>query len=141
MTTDPGSATPGPSASAVIIVCIVDDDASVRKSLANLLRSAGYRARVFASGEAFLGLEDFDDVGCLLLDLKMHGLSGIDVLRALKLKDRKFPVICMSAHWDEATLAESIRCEAIECLRKPFSGDALLGAVEMALRSTDIQFS
>lgn len=125
---------PESSRSAMIIVCIVDDDASVRKSLANLLRSAGYRSRVFASGEEFLALENFDDVACLLLDLKMNGLSGLDVMRALTLKGRKFPVICMSAHWDEATLAESSRYEPIECLRKPFNGDALLSAVEFALQ-------
>ena len=106
MITDIDCSASGSSASAITVVCIVDDDASVRKSLANLLRSAGYRSRVFVSGEEFLALEHFDDIGCLLLDLKMNGLSGIDVLRALSLKDRKFPVICMSAHWDEATLAE-----------------------------------
>lgn len=133
MTTETGCA-PESSCSAMIIVCIVDDDASVRKSLANLLRSAGYRSRVFASGEEFLALENFDDVACLLLDLKMNGLSGLDVMRALTLKGRKFPVICMSAHWDEATLAESSRYEPIECLRKPFNGDALLSAVEFALQ-------
>lgn len=135
MTIDTGCTAPGSSGSVMIIVCIVDDDASVRKSLANLLRSAGYRARVFASGEEFLALENFNDIACLLLDLKMNGLSGIDVMRALTLKDRKFPVICMSAHWDEATLAESGRYKPIECLRKPFSGDALLSAIEFALQS------
>lgn len=135
MITDVDCAASGSSASAMSVIGIVDDDASVRKSLANLLRSAGYRSRVFASGEEFLALEHFDDIACLLLDLKMNGLSGIDVLRALILKDRKFPVICMSAHWDEATLAESSRYNAIECLRKPFSGDALLSAVEFALQS------
>lgn len=134
MTMETGCAPAESSRSAMIIVCIVDDDASVRKSLANLLRSAGYRSRVFVSGEEFLALENFDDVACLLLDLKMNGLSGLDVMRALTLKDRKFPVICMSAHWDEATLAESSRYEPIECLRKPFSGDALLIAVEFALQ-------
>ncbi|MDF9773782.1 FixJ family two-component response regulator [Pseudomonas baetica] len=135
MTIDTGCTAPGSSGGVMIIVCIVDDDASVRKSLANLLRSAGYRARVFASGEEFLALENFNDIACLLLDLKMNGLSGIDVMRALTLKDRRFPVICMSAHWDEATLAESGRYKPIECLRKPFSGDALLSAIEFALQS------
>jgi FixJ family two-component response regulator len=134
MTIGTGCAAPGLSTNAMIIVCIVDDDASVRKSLANLLRSAGYRSRVFASGEEFLALENFDDVDCLLLDLKMKGLSGIEVLQALALLDRKFPVICMSAYWDQATRTESSRYGAIECLRKPFSGDALLTAVEMAIQ-------
>jgi FixJ family two-component response regulator len=133
MTIDTGNSPP-PSSSAMLIVYIVDDDKSVRKSLANLLRSAGYHSRVFASGEEFLALENLDDVACLLLDLKMTGLSGIDVMRALSLKGRKFPVICMSADWDEATLAESCRFEPIKCLRKPFSSDTLLSAVEFALQ-------
>ncbi|MGF6400379.1 FixJ family two-component response regulator [Pseudomonas frederiksbergensis] len=134
MTINTGGAAPGVSGNAMIIVCIVDDDTSVRKSLANLLRSAGYRSRVFASGEEFLALENFNDVACLLLDVKMKGLSGIEVMQALALLDRKFPVICMSAYWDEATLTESSHYGASECLRKPFSGDALLTAVEMALQ-------
>ncbi len=134
MTIGTGCATPGSSGNVMIIVCIVDDDASVRKSLANLLRSAGYRCRIFASGEEFLAIDNFDDVACLLLDLKMKGLSGIEVMQALALLDRKFPVICMSAYWDEATLTESSRYGANECLRKPFSGDALLTAVEIALQ-------
>jgi len=65
MTTNNDCAAPGSSVSAMIIVCIVDDDASVRKSLANLLRSAGYRSRVFTSGEEFLALENFDDIACV----------------------------------------------------------------------------
>lgn len=134
MTIGTGCAAPGSSDNVMIIVCIVDDDASVRKSLANLLRSAGYRCRIFASGEEFLALDNFDDVACLLLDLKMKGLSGIEVMQALALLDRKFPVICMSAYWDEATLTESSRYGVNECLRKPFSGDALLTAVEVALQ-------
>ena len=134
MTIGTGCAAPGSSGNVMIIVCIVDDDASVRKSLANLLRSAGYRCRVFASGEEFLTLDNFDDVACLLLDLKMKGLSGIEVMQALARLDRKFPVICMSAYWDEATLTESSRYGANECLRKPFSGDALLTAIEIALQ-------
>ncbi|RON14962.1 response regulator transcription factor [Pseudomonas frederiksbergensis] len=133
MTKKTGCPLPESSANPKTIVCIVDDDVSVRKSLANLLRSAGYQSRVFVSGEEFLSLDSFDDVACLLLDLRMNGLSGIEVMQALALMHRKFPVICMSAHWDEATLAESSRYDAIECLRKPFSSDALLSAVELAL--------
>lgn len=112
------------------IVCIVDDDASVRKSLSNLLRSVGYRAQVYASGEAFLAEADFAEIDCLLLDLRMPGLSGIDVMRQLP---RQFPVICMSAHWDEAALAESGHYQAFECLCKPFEEEVLLAALDKAL--------
>jgi FixJ family two-component response regulator len=113
------------------IVCIVDDDASVRKSLSNLLRSVGYRAQVYASGEAFLAEADFAGIACLLLDLRMPGLSGIDVMRALP---RQFPVICMSAHWDEAALAETGHYQAFECLCKPFEEEVLLAALDKALQ-------
>lgn len=112
------------------IVCIVDDDASVRKSLSNLLRSVGYLAQVYASGEAFLAEADFAEIDCLLLDLRMPGLSGIDVMRQLP---RQFPVICMSAHWDEAALAESGHYQAFECLCKPFEEEVLLAALDKAL--------
>lgn len=112
------------------IVCIVDDDASVRKSLSNLLRSVGYHAQVYASGEAFLAEADFPEIACLLLDLRMPGLSGIDVMRQLP---RQFPVICMSAHWDEAALAESGHYQAFECLCKPFEEEVLLAALDKAL--------
>ena len=126
-----------PGTAGRIIVCIVDDDTSVRKSLANLLKSAGYRAQVFASGKEFLAVASLVDIACLLLDVKMNGLSGIDVLRALAHLDRKFPVICMSAYWDEAVIAESHRHGATEFLSKPFTGDALLSAVELALQGAD----
>ncbi|TVT86181.1 response regulator [Pseudomonas sp. H3(2019)] len=117
------------------IVCIVDDDASVRKSLSNLLRSAGYHAQLFASGDAFLADDNLEDIACLLLDLHMPGLSGIDVMRELSRRARQFPVICMSAHWDEATLAQSFHYQAVHCLYKPFDEEALLKAIESVIHS------
>lgn len=119
--------------SSATIVCIVDDDASVRKSLCNLLRSVGYRAQVYSSGEDFLAAEHFDEIACLLLDLRMPGLSGIDVMRQLQRRARRFPVICMSAHWDEASLAESGHYQALHCLSKPFEEEALLQAIESVI--------
>ncbi|MFJ4052111.1 response regulator transcription factor [Pseudomonas sp. NPDC089743] len=117
------------------VVCIVDDDASVRKSLANLLRSAGVATLLFASGEELLASELAPMAGCVLLDLKMPGLSGLEVQRELARLGWRLPVICMSAHWDDLAVQASMRNGALACLGKPFSEEVLLGVVEEALTS------
>jgi len=116
-------------------VCIVDDDASVRKSLANLLRSAGFGTVQFASGEELLASEHAPMAGCVLLDLKMPGLTGLEVQRELAQRGWRLPVICMSAHWDDLAVQMSLRLGARACLGKPFSEEALLKVVEEALAS------
>lgn len=125
-----------PTASALIVVCIVDDDASVRRSLSNLLRSAGFDTLSFASGEDFLASPHARVAGCALLDLKMQGLSGSDVQKALARLDNPLPVICMSAHWDNGALSESMRQGAVACLSKPFTEETLLDAVGEAMKVT-----
>ncbi|WEK31176.1 MAG: response regulator [Candidatus Pseudomonas phytovorans] len=114
-------------------VCIVDDDASVRKSLANLLRSAGFETLSFATAAAFLGSDLAWQAGCVLLDLKMQGMGGLDVQRALAGQGRCLPVICMSAHWDDGAVHSAMSLGALACLGKPFSEEVLLKAVEEAL--------
>ncbi|HGA2316458.1 TPA: response regulator transcription factor [Pseudomonas putida] len=114
-------------------VCIVDDDASVRKSLVNLLRSAGFECLAFATGEGFLASDLAREAGCVLLDLKMPGINGLDVQRELLLRGWRLPVICMSAHWDEGALQTALRNGARGCLGKPFSEEVLLKGVEEAL--------
>lgn len=123
-----------PDARAPTAVCIVDDDPSVRKSLSNLLRSAGIETLCFPSGESFLAAPEVRHAGCALIDLKMSGLSGADVQRELVRSGSRLPVICMSAHWDESASSECLRLGAIRCLSKPFTEDALLAAVEEAVR-------
>lgn len=123
-----------PDAPGPLVVCVVDDDASVRRSLSNLLRSAGFQALPFACGSSFLASPAAFDAGCALLDLKMSGLDGMDVQRELGRLNSPLPVICMSAHWDDSALAESLRQGAVECLYKPFSEDALLMAVANAMK-------
>ncbi|UDU81199.1 response regulator transcription factor [Pseudomonas sp. HN2-3] len=125
-----------PNTSDLIVVCIVDDDSSVRRSLSNLLRSAGFDTLSFASGEDFLASPQALGAGCALLDLKMQGLSGADVQRELIRLDNPLPVICMSAHWDDSALSESIRQGAVACLSKPFTEEALLDAVDEATKGT-----
>ncbi|QQE84333.1 response regulator transcription factor [Pseudomonas putida] len=114
-------------------VCIVDDDASVRKSLANLLRSAGVATLLFASGEELLASDLAPMAGCVLLDLKMPVLSGLEVQREMARLGWRLPVICMSAHWDDLAVEASMRNGALACLGKPFSEEVLLRVVEEAL--------
>ncbi|MDE1164890.1 MAG: response regulator [Pseudomonas sp.] len=110
-------------------VCIVDDDASVRKSLANLLKSAGYQTWAFASGEAFLASSALDQAACVLLDMRMEGLQGLEVQRLLTAAGKPIAVIGMSAHDDEAAVAKVLQAGARGFLRKPFTEDALLAAI------------
>ncbi|WP_177339515.1 response regulator transcription factor [Pseudomonas sp. Leaf58] len=114
-------------------VCIVDDDASVRKSLANLLRSAGFETLAFSTGEVFLASQLAREAGCVLLDLRMPGMSGQEVQRELARLGWRLPVICMSAHWDDGAVQAVMGRGALACLGKPFSEEVLLKAVEKAL--------
>lgn len=111
------------------VICVVDDDCSVRRGLSNLLRAEGYDVISFASGEELLAEFKNLAVSCILLDLKMPGLSGTDVLQALALHSSTIPVICMSAHWDSHSLQLAARWGAVDCLRKPFVIDQLLSLI------------
>lgn len=126
-----------PDPSDAIVICIVDDDSSVRKSLSNLLRSAGFDTLAFASGEDFLASPPALKAGCALLDLKMKGLSGADVQKELCRLQSRLPVICMSAHWDDSALSGAMYHGAIACLSKPFTEEALLEAVDEATQGSD----
>ncbi|NQD54246.1 response regulator [Pseudomonas sp. CM25] len=117
-------------------MCIVDDDASVRKSLANLLRSAGFETLPFAAGEVFLASELAPQAGCVLLDLRMPGMSGQQVQHELIRLQWRLPVICMSAHWEEGAVRAAMSLGALACLGKPFPEEVLLMVVEEALASS-----
>lgn len=118
-----------PADAAMTQICIVDDDASVRKSLANLLKSAGFKPLSFPSGEAFLASAALDDSACVLLDLRMPGMQGLEVQQCLQAAGKAIRVICMSAHNDEACVAAALQGGAAYFLRKPFSEDVLLAAI------------
>lgn len=112
------------------IVCIIDDDASVRKSLASLLKSAGHTALPFASGEEFLASGPLDDAACVLVDLKMKGMSGLDVQRLLVQRKATLPVILMSAHGDDESVRRALAQGAVAFLRKPFPSDDMLNLID-----------
>ncbi|MGF6767535.1 FixJ family two-component response regulator [Paraburkholderia sp. GAS199] len=113
-------------------VCIVDDDASLRSGLTNLLRSAGYAAVSFSSGEAFLASADIDDALCVLLDLRMKGMQGLDVQRQMNQRHGSVPVVLMSAHGDEMVIRHALSQGAAGFLHKPFPEEALLDLVAVA---------
>ena len=112
---------------------MVDDDESVREALKGLLRSAGYAVAVFASAEAFLTSGQVDDPACLVLDVRMPGMSGVDLQDRLRASRIAVPVVFMTAHADANVRARVLAAGAVDLLQKPFGDQALLGAIEKAL--------
>ena len=117
------------------VVCIVDDDASLRRSLRNLLMSLGFRVETFSSAEAFLEVVDRASIGCLVLDVRMEGMSGVDLLRRLVTAGSTIPAIMLTAHGDDETRRRSLEAGAVAFLEKPVRSDALIAAVRAALAS------
>ena len=115
------------------IVSIVDDDASLRRSVGNLLTSAGFRVQAFASAEEFLASPQRANTGCLVLDLRMAGMSGLDLLKHLGTIGSRIPVVILTAHGDDDARQRALQAGAIAFLGKPFRSDALLEAVRTAL--------
>ena len=118
-------------------VFVIDDDASIRKSLSRLLRSAGYSTEIFASAEEFLGREHFNGIGCLLLDVQMPGLSGMALQEELNRADYHMPIIFITGHGDIPMSVEAMKKGAVDFLTKPFDDKELLQAVEKASITSD----
>jgi CheY-like chemotaxis protein len=114
------------------VVCIVDDDESLRRSLKNLLSSVGYQVATFDSAEAFLGSDHIERPCCLILDLRMPGIGGLPLLHHLTTIASGHRVIVLTGHGDEETHRRALRSGAVAFLEKPFEGDDLLDAVESA---------
>jgi FixJ family two-component response regulator len=116
------------------LVAVVDDDESVRESLPDLLRELGFAVQAFSSAEEFLASDCVGQTRCLILDIAMPGMSGPDLQRELTLRRQAIPIVFITAHRDETVCARVLEQGAVECLFKPFSDTALLGAVNAALR-------
>jgi FixJ family two-component response regulator len=112
-----------------LLVCVVDDDESVRESLPDLLNEFGYSVRVFSSALEFLASDALDQTRCLLLDIAMPVMTGIELQTELKRRGKGIPIIFISATQDEAVRARVIELGAAACLTKPFSDNALLEAL------------
>ena len=117
-----------------IVVSIVDDDVSVRRSTRRLLRSSGFRAEAFASAEEFLDSESAGATACLILDLRMPGMNGLELQRRLSQNGHRVPIIFLSAHASEQDERSALRAGAVQFLRKPISKEALLSAIRYALK-------
>ena len=118
------------------IVYIVDDDAGVRMSLELVMESASLAVRGYASGEEFLASFDRERPGCLVLDLRMPGLSGIDVLQRLRGDHNEMPAIIISGHADVKATVRSMKLGAIDVLQKPFEPGELLEAVRDGIQKS-----
>lgn len=116
------------------LVTVVDDDESVRESLPDLLNEFGFATRAFSSAEEFLASDYVGQTKCLILDVAMSGMSGLDLQRELKLRHQEIPIVFITAHRDENLRPRVLEQGAIDCLYKPFSDMALLDALNAALR-------
>ncbi len=116
------------------LVSVVDDDESVRDSLPDLLRQFGFAAQGFSSAEAFLASEVVSETSCLLLDIAMAGMSGLDLQQELIRRRQQIPIVFITAHGDESLRPRLLARGAAGCLFKPFSETALLEALKAALR-------
>lgn len=114
-------------------VYVVDDDASVRNAKARLLKSVGLRVEVFGSAREFLDHDRADVPGCLLLDVRMPGLSGLDLQQALAASEVNLPIVFMSAHGDIPMSVRAIKAGAVDFLPKPVDDQQLLNAVGHAI--------
>src|SRR5208337_1635666 len=120
--TDPGA-----------LVYVVDDDASVREGVARLIRSAGLMAKTFASGEEFLDTSRPEVPNCLVLDMDLPGLTGLDLQQELARANVRIPIIFLTGHGDIPTTVRAIKAGALEFLTKPFDDEALLDAIRRGI--------
>ena len=116
------------------LIAVVDDDESVRESLPDLLGECGYAARAFASAEELLAWEELGQIGCLILDIAMPGMSGPELQLELLRRRHRIPIVFITAHEDETDRPHLLAQGAVDCLFKPFSESKLLAALETALR-------
>jgi FixJ family two-component response regulator len=115
------------------LVAIVDDDDSVRGALQGLMKAVGLPARSFASAEEFLDSGKQYETGCLIADIRMPGMSGLELQRKLNADGCKIPTIFITAHGEEKMRMQALRAGAVEFIAKPFDDEALVASVRAAL--------
>src|SRR5260370_1172918 len=115
------------------LVCVIDDEASIRESLSNLLHSMGLKVRAFASAQEFLTTRPREALSCLVLDVQLPGISGLDLQQELASGDAQIPIIFITGYGDIPTSVRAMKAGAIEFLMKPFDDEDLLSAIEEAI--------
>lgn len=118
----------------VPMIAIVEDDASVREATQSLVRSVGFTACTFASAEEFMRSPDTNEVSCLIADVQLPGMSGVELQRVLIAQGRSTPVIFMSAFEDAAVRARALKAGAVCFLSKPVEGQTFVEYLEKALK-------
>ena len=117
----------------VPLMALVDDDDALRNSLDNLLRSVGFRVQGFASAEAFLQAQHAPETACLLLDVRLPGMNGLELQRQLGGTHGRIPIIFITAYADDAMRTQALAAGAVAVLSKPCREEDLLNAIEAAL--------
>lgn len=117
------------------MVAIVDDDDLVRDSLGGLMKEAGFPALTFASAEEFLTSGEEKRTACVIADIRMPGMSGLELQAKLNEAHQRIPIIFITAHGDEKLRLQALRAGAVEFLIKPFDDNALLESVKAALET------
>jgi FixJ family two-component response regulator len=116
-----------------VVIFVIDDDASVRNSLSFLLRSAGYEAETFVSAEEFLSKTTLNSIGCIILDVRMPGMTGFDLQEHLSKNDCNMPIIFITGHGNIPMSVKAIKRGAVDFLTKPFEDMQLLSLVESSI--------
>lgn len=121
------------------VIAIVDDDEPLRQALASVMKAAGFFPRIFASAEEFLACDDCEGTACLILDVRLPGMSGVELQKQLNKTNNRLPIVFVTAHGDGALRDSLMRAGAAAFLYKPVRSDALLKEIRRALeqRSAD----
>jgi FixJ family two-component response regulator len=114
-------------------IYIVDDDGPVRKALSRLVLAAGYAVETFGSAEDYLAGEAAERPACLVLDMRMPGMSGLDLQKTIAGTPKGLPIVFITGHGDDDARRQALEAGAIEVLQKPLDGDGLLAAIARAL--------
>ena len=118
-------------------VYVIDDDDAMRDSLDFLLGAAEFDVTLFESAQHFLDALPGVDFGCVVSDIRMPGIDGIELLKRLKTDHRTFPVLIMTGHGDVPLAVEAMKLGAVDFLEKPFEDDRLIGMIDIALKQAE----